>query len=145
MNLMTQRRPREPTAHGSDPVRTGPRRTASGDARRRQGGWPAARGTRQSSPGFRPPSRLGSRALQSQQAELSGMDARPLAERSCWVATGARGTEHPQADRGPVVIHKFVLTERNPETRGTLVAPRSHGGVGERIGRLWCEAGQLAW
>ena len=145
MDLMTQSGPCEPVATAATPCERGrvvwrPGMLATVGEVRLPGVV-----TRKSFPGFRPPCRLGSRAFISQQAELSGVDARPVADRSCWVAGGAPGTEHPQADRGPVVIHKFVLTERNPETRGTLVAPRSHGGVGERIGRLWCEAGQLAW
>lgn len=100
MNLMTQRRPCEPVAHGSDAMRTGSRRTASGDARHRQDGSPAVAGIRNLSPGFQPPCRRGSHAFQNQQAQLSGMDARPVADRPRWVAGGARGTRHPQAGRG---------------------------------------------
>ena len=100
MNLMTQSGPCTLVAHGSDAMRTGPRRTASGDARHRQEGSPAAGGTRKSFPGFRPPCRPGFRAFESQQAGLSGVDTRPVADRSCRVAGRARGAEHPQADRG---------------------------------------------
>lgn len=136
MNLMTQRGPGEPAAHGSDATRTGPRRTATGDARHRQGGSTPAGSTRKSSLDFRPPCRLGSRAFESQQAELSGVDARQVADRPCWVAGDARETGIHRQTGGRVNIHRFVLTERNPETRGTFVAPREHGGVGDRFGRV---------